>query len=442
MSTTQGKPRRRRVIGEKNHNIYERADGRLEIGYRDSSGKQRWKAIAGGITAARTERDTILGARGRGERVQPNPRLRFGDAADRWLAEQVVELRPSTRASYEVYVRLHLRPRWGNRRMDAIDVADAAKLVRELRAQGLAEWTISGILRVAGRVFKFARRHCGWHGESPISLLENGERARVADTPEPRAYEPDELEQTIAAAVEPWRTLFRLAGVVGGRESELLGLWWEDLELGDLERATLRFGFQVDRKGVRVPLKTEESKATLPLPRSTALMLLEHRARTAAPTGRRSFVFASRTGMPLGQRNVLRALYAAQQRARRPDGTPTFPELFEHDERGHLVVDQRGRLVPRNVKRRELDLPDFHALRHTAAMACEDLEEARDLLRHKNSTVTAQVYRAHFGDRRREQLRARMEARMEALDGTNGHLPGGVPGGEVVDLQAIRPTVH
>jgi hypothetical protein len=93
--------------------------------------------VEGGITAARAERDTILGARGRGERVQPNPRLRFGDAADRWLAEQVAALRPATRAMYRNSVVNHLRPRWGTRRMDAIGVDDVAKLVRELRAQGL-----------------------------------------------------------------------------------------------------------------------------------------------------------------------------------------------------------------------------------------------------------------------------------------------------------------
>jgi hypothetical protein len=46
-------------------------------------------------------------------------------------------------------------------------------------------------------------------------------------------------------------------------------------------------------------------------------------------------------------------------------------------------------------------------------MDCDDAEEARDLLRHKNSNVTRAIYRAHFGDRRRELLRARMEARME-----------------------------
>ena len=66
------------------------------------------------------------------------------------------------------------------------------------------------------------------------------------------------------------------------------------------------------------------------------------------------------------------------------------------------MADEDGEFVPRNVKRRELRLPDFHALRHGAAMDCDDAEEARDLLRHKNSNVTRAIYRAHFGDRRRD----------------------------------------
>jgi hypothetical protein len=53
----------------------------------------------------------------------------------------------------------------------------------------------------------------------------------------------------------------------------------EDLDLNDLGRATIRFGHQVDRQGRRVELKTGESKSVLPLPRSAAVMLLEHKAR-------------------------------------------------------------------------------------------------------------------------------------------------------------------
>ncbi|WP_084286191.1 tyrosine-type recombinase/integrase [Solirubrobacter soli] len=407
-----GRPKRR-VGVPGSRGVYWRADGLFEVGYRDADGRQRWRGPFETLTSARLARDDArVKARG-GERESANPRLKFGEAADRWLSEQVVELRPATRASYTSYLQNHLRPRWGNRRMDAIDVTDAARMVRELRAAGLAEWTISGICRAASRVFKFARRHCSWRGDNPFAELETGERPRPSTTPERRIYVGGELAQVLAAATEPWRTLFRLASVVGGRESELLGLWWEDFELGALDRATIRFSHQVGRDGKRVALKTEESKATLPLPRSTALMLLEHKARTPAPISPRSYVFSTRIGRPIHQRNVLRALYRAQERARTPDGQPTFPELFQTDRRGHLVFDADGDYVPREVKRRELHLPDFHALRDGAAMDCDDAEEARDLLRHKNSNVTRAIYRAHFGDRRRELLRARMETRME-----------------------------
>jgi integrase len=128
--------------------------------------------------------------------------------------------------------------------MDAIDVSDAARLVRELRAGGLSEWTITGVLKTANRVFKFARRHCGWRGENPIGLLEKGERPKVSDTPERRIYLGDELGQTLAASREPWATLYRLAGVVGGRESELLALWWDNLDLDRTGTATITFTHQ------------------------------------------------------------------------------------------------------------------------------------------------------------------------------------------------------
>jgi len=89
--------------------------------------------------------------------VQPNPRMRFGDAADRWLAEQVAALRPATRAIYRNAVVDHLRPRWGTPRMDAIGVDDAAKLVRELRAPGLFRFAASDRSLVLVRVLSVPR---------------------------------------------------------------------------------------------------------------------------------------------------------------------------------------------------------------------------------------------------------------------------------------------
>jgi hypothetical protein len=75
-------------------------------------------------------------------------------------------------------------------------------------------------------------------------------------------------------------------------------------------------------------------------------------------------------------------------------------------------------------------------------MECEDAEEARDLLRHRNSNVTRAVHRAHFNDRRREALRACMEARMEATDGNRPQQALTSRIGEVVNLQEVREVAQ
>jgi hypothetical protein len=122
-------------------------------------------------------------------------------------------------------------------------------------------------------------------------------------------------------------------------------------------------------------------------------MLLEHRARRGH-TG--PLVFATRSGRAIGQRNLLRALCTAQERARTRRARRLSPSCSSTTSAGTSWSTSAGEFVPRRVDRREPKLPDFHALRHTAAMDCDDADEARDLLRHRNSNVTRPVYRAHF----------------------------------------------
>ncbi len=367
-------------------NVYRRVNGSgrpvFEVGYRDSGGKQRWQTIEGGVTAARAARDDVLGRKGRGERVRPNPGLKFGEAADRWLDGQVVDLRPATQAIYRNAIDTHLRPRWGRRRLDAIGVGEVAAVVRELRAEGKSEWTIAGVLKAANRVFKFANRRLGWFGTNPVAELEDGERPKLASTTRRRIYTREELSQTLAAAHEPWETLFAFAAITGARLSECLGLTWSDLHLTEAA-ATASFRAQVDRAGHRQPLKTAESERTVALPDQLANALTRHQVTVANPDPE-GFVFSSRTGRALAQRNVLRALRAAQKRAASAQGEPTFPILHE--------VDRRRRPVPPPPG----TVPCFHSFRHTAASRAiasgESAEEVSWQLGHRNSVVTRSIY--------------------------------------------------
>jgi len=396
-----GSARRRRERVEPN--IYRRtaANGRevFEVGFRDSTGRQRWRTVEGGITAARAVRNDLLGRKARHERVSANPRLRFGEAADAWLAGPVATLRPATRAIYRNAVESHLRPRWGRTRLDAISGDDVARLVRDLRADGAAEWSIRGIAGALGRVYRQASSRLGWLGTNPATLLANGERPKTGATTRRRIYEGDELMQTLAAAREPTRTLFALAAVTGARLSELLGLTWADLDLSDSDAAGVRIEAQVDRSGERQPLKTAESRRNIEIPSSLAVALKRHQLASGVPPAA-AFLFATRSGRPLGQRNVLRALRHAQARAVDPDGRPTFPALIQ--------ALGAGPPIPRDVA------PNFHGFRHSAASLAlangESAEEVSWQLGHKNSVITRAVYVQEIRTvERQTRRRARME---------------------------------
>jgi integrase len=403
MSSTNATPRRVRV----ERNIYRRPTGVYEVGVKDGAGVQRWRTVEGGITAARQLRDEMLARRGRGERVAPNPRLRFGDAAARWLDGPVQDLRPTTRDAYRNAVEVHLRPRFSTRRMDALSPDDMATLVRDLRVGGLAESTITSVLGTVGRIYRYAARRLGWVGISPVSLMLPSERPKPSLAKPRRIFEGEEVEQTIAAADEPWRTMFIVIALTGARISEVCGLTWAHVGLNDPEDAEVEFAKQVDRNGNPVPTKTHDSARTVPIPQALALVLARHKlaSRHSQPA---DYVFATVTGRPVSQRNVTRALRAAQRRAADDHGRPTFPILHERDERGRRMPVPRGAL------------PSLHSFRHTFAsrglLAGESVDEIAFLLGHRDANVTRTVYTRELADsRRRAMRRSRIAAEYAAL---------------------------
>jgi integrase len=391
-------PRRVRV----ERNIYRRSNGVFEIGFKDATGRQRWRTIQGGITAARAARDELLAKRHRGEQLPANARIHFSDAATAWLDGPVQDLRPRTVECYRNALDRHLLPRFASRRLDAVTPDDLAQLVRELRAEGLSESSSAIVIGVTNRVYRYAARRLGFVGTNPVSLMLSSERPKPSQSKRRRIFEGQELEQTIAAATEPWRTLFTLAALTGARVSELLALTWADVRLEPADDAEIQFAFQVDRKGQRRPTKTDGSARTVPIPRELALILARHKLATRF-VGADDFVFTTRTGGALRQRNVCRALRNAQHDAVDPDGRPTFSILHAVDHDGRPMAVAHG------------ELPSMHSFRHTVAsralLAGESIDEIAFLLGHRDANVTRAVYVRELADtRRRSMRRSRMVA--------------------------------
>jgi integrase len=121
--------------------------------------------------------------------------------------------------------------------LDTIGPDDLAALVRELRGDGLAESTIVIVIGVTNRIYRYAARRLGWTGANPVSLMLSSERPKPSKGKRRRVVERDELEQTIAAADEPYRTLFTVAALTGARLSELLALRWANVRIDDVDDA-------------------------------------------------------------------------------------------------------------------------------------------------------------------------------------------------------------
>src|SRR5207245_10776859 len=103
-----------------------------------------------------------------------------------------------------------------------------AELIAELQAQGLAPWTVRGIIVPLGCVFGFAVRR-GHLVQNPLRRLEHDERPHPGPR-EQRVLTRDELRRLLVACPIRHRALLATAIYTGMRFSEVLALSWADVD--------------------------------------------------------------------------------------------------------------------------------------------------------------------------------------------------------------------
>lgn len=165
-------------------------------------------------------------------------------------------VRPENRQLYEVIVNRHLIPAFGEVRVRDLSVQHVERLLSELTEAGKSPSLVTKVRMRLSSALRMAMRY----GIANRNVAEAAKPPKITTKPA-RVWTPDEVSRFLdtARGHRLW-PLWLLMVETGARQSELLGLTWDDV---DLNAATIRLGRQVVRllKGVPIIKQGGKSKA-------------------------------------------------------------------------------------------------------------------------------------------------------------------------------------
>lgn len=229
--------------------------------YQDQYGKQRQHKIAsyGDIgweqvrkVARKLKSETVLGGSPVDDKKAVKAIPTYAE-----LAQKHLDHAKTYQRSYdttEMYVRRHILPRWGKKRLTDITQPDVAKWLADKQEEGLAPATVEKIRVIFGRSFELALR---WDipgtDKNPVRGIP---RRRFANARE-RFLSPIEAERLRKAVAQSRnRQLPAIVGLLlltGARVSEVLSAEWQHV---DLERRSWLIPMSKTGKARHVPLST------------------------------------------------------------------------------------------------------------------------------------------------------------------------------------------
>lgn len=351
--------------------------------YKGGSWTAYWRETVGGETiqrakggfptksAAQDFLNGVLTAMKDGTYVPPT-KTTFGEfLLETWLPAQRQRLRDSTYEDYERRIRQHIVPALGSVPIQDLGAFALDRLYADLltggsaRGGGLSPKSVRNVhivirkaLRDAARK-QMVTRNVAVDADPP-RIPAHGDSNLPTWTPEElRTFLEGVRQHHLAPA-------FVLAASTGMRRGEVLGLWWEDLDLESRTVTIRRTLLSVAYRITPGEPKTARGRRIISIDAGTATVLRAHRAlqaQQAGLVGRRvtpdDFVFG------------------------KVDGSPIHPDLFT-------------KTFDRNVKRLGLRRVRLHDLRHTyatlALRAGIDAKTVSSRLGHATVAFTLDVY--------------------------------------------------
>jgi len=299
--------------------ISKRGPGRWKARYRAPDGRERSQTFPRKVDAERFLAEMAV-AKNRGQWIDPRAgKLPFGE----WAAESYaarIDLRESSRARDEGYLRLHVLPYFETIPLARIERRNVQEWITKLSDKGLAPATVRACHRLLSGMCAEAVE-ARLIGQSPCRAIK---LPRVART-EQRFLTAVEVEQLAGAIGEHFAPLIYTAAYSGARWGELAGLKRERLNLlkrqmsivGTLEEVQGRLRY-VDET------KTSASRRLVTLPAFLCDLLSGQPEGNGAAS---EFVFTSVTGAMLRRGNFRRNAFKPGLAAAGLDPDTRFHDL-------------------------------------------------------------------------------------------------------------------
>jgi integrase len=222
----------------------------------------------------------------------------FADAANAYTESIAPHLACSTARQRQSHLRFHLLPRFGTSALMALDVRTVQRFATEL-LQTNNRKTILNVLGTFFAVLAYARKCDIRVPELNFAALTIAPEKEEVETP---YFKPTAAEQIIAAAKEPYKTIFALAWHTGLRAGELLALTVNDL---DFDRKLILPRRQVDDSTRLLrELKTRKSKS--PVAMAPALEVSLRKYLNTWQRNASGLLFPNRVGRPRKRQYVVK----------------------------------------------------------------------------------------------------------------------------------------
>ena len=221
--------------------------------------------------------------------------ITFRDLARRYLDIYVPTLGFGTRKKYQLQIKNHLLPAFGDMRLCEIDRPAVQKFLLS-KKDSLGWWSRIDLKGILSGMFTVAQDWKLYEGENPTEKIRIGRKIAVY---EKRILTGEQIVAILAALDDELRFLVRMLFGLGLNISEALGLRWSDFDLQAGTVSIRRRWYRGDLSA-EGELKTDNRAAVV-------VMASELRAEVRRRRGALSdFVFATETGNPPDERDLLR----------------------------------------------------------------------------------------------------------------------------------------